>query len=162
MTHPGPRSIRLVRAISFSAAHRYFASSESNEKNRSLYGSLYREHGFGHNFRVEAHFTGQIDALTGMIVNLKHVDRWLKDVAETVDHRHLNELPAFAGIAPTPERLALYWFEQLASRVASHLENHPGVLSLVKTRLYEGESLWVDCFVDCLSKAPEAQKAVTP
>lgn len=142
---------RFVRAISFAAAHRYASPNLSDEENRAAFGSLYREEGFGHNFLIEAHFDGEIDPLSGMIVNLVDVDRWLKDVAARFDHKHLNEIPEFAGVAPTPERLAQKFYELLNVHVEAHRALPPekrlggsGRVHLAKVRVYEGEDTWID------------------
>ena len=130
-------TIRLVRQLSFSAAHRYFAPDLSEAENRAIYGSLYRDEGFGHNFLVEAHFEGDVDPLTGMIVNLVDVDRWLGEVNREVDHKNLGKLSWFAGVAPTPERIALYFASEISRRLPRHVR-------LAKVRIYEGEDLWID------------------
>jgi 6-pyruvoyltetrahydropterin/6-carboxytetrahydropterin synthase len=132
--------IRLVRTVTFSAAHRYFNPSLSEEENRRLYGSLYREQGFGHNFLVEAHVEGPVDPLTGMIVNLVEIDDWLKDIVFELDHQHLNDLPIYMGKSPTPERIGLQFFDCLSRALA----NHASGAQLAKVRVYEGETLWVD------------------
>lgn len=138
-------SVRLVRAWGFSASHRYFNSALTEEENRKLYGSLYREKGFGHNFRMEAHVEGPIDPLTGMIVNLVDIDRWLKEVTDELDHQHLNALPFFQGGAPTPERIALFLFQEIQKRMKRERASDDPV-RLLKVRLYEGQDgLWVDC-----------------
>jgi 6-pyruvoyl-tetrahydropterin synthase len=136
-----PRTIGLIRAVGFSAAHRYFNSSSSAEQNQEIYGSLYREKGFGHNFRLEAEFVGPIDPLTGMIVNLILVDTWLGEVVAILDHKHLNELEIFKGLAPTPERIAAFCFAEIRNRL-----RQGGDVSLQRVRLYEGDTLWVDVY----------------
>jgi 6-pyruvoyltetrahydropterin/6-carboxytetrahydropterin synthase len=129
----------LVRTTTFSSAHRYFNPSLSIAENRALYGSLYREHGFGHNFLLEAHLTGAVDAITGMVLDIALVDRYLTEVSKQLDHLHLNELEIFSSLAPTPERIAAFYFHELSRR----LKGHPGV-ELKKVRLFEGDSLWID------------------
>jgi 6-pyruvoyltetrahydropterin/6-carboxytetrahydropterin synthase len=133
--------IRIARTATFSSAHRYADKALSEKENQDIFGSLYREKGFGHNFLLEAHFEGAVDSLTGMVVNLSEIDRWLKTVTLELDHRHLNELPAFNGRAPTPERIAQYCYRAILEQMKKD-----GFLSvkLAKTRVYEGETLWAD------------------
>lgn len=146
--------IRFVRTMTFSSSHRYFNPQFSEQDNRKLYGSLYREDGFGHDFHLEAHFTGQIDPLTGMIVNLVDVDRWLMELKRELDHRHLNDLPAFASEAesatavPTPELIARYCYQELEKKVTGHSSG----ARLFKVRLHEGDQLWVDYHQNASSK----------
>lgn len=141
MSEDSSPRIRLVRTVSFSAAHRYADQARSEAENRQVFGSLYRGKGFGHNFLLEAHVEGSVDPLNGMIMNLRDLDVCLQELAAALDHRHLNELPCFEGLAPTPERIARYCFDQLAPKisVASHGRSH-----LHSVRLYEGEDLWID------------------
>ena len=132
-------AIEFVRTVTFSAAHRYASPAFSPAENARVYGSLYREEGFGHNFLLEAHFAGPVDFETGMIANLVDIDRWLKTVAGDFDHKMLNELPEFSQSAPTLERISLVFFEKLRAHVS------PGV-RLVRLRLFEGDQTWVDYF----------------
>lgn len=144
-----PPTTRFARTVTFSCAHRYFNPKLDDDENRRLYGSMYRAEGFGHNFLLEAHFEGEIEALTGMIINLIDVDRWLKEIAAVLDHKNLNELPQFRDVSPTPERIVQWFHTQLESLVARHVsalqsraDNRN--IRLAKVRLYEGDNLWVD------------------
>jgi 6-pyruvoyltetrahydropterin/6-carboxytetrahydropterin synthase len=132
-------TLEFVRTVTFSAAHKYASPTLSLDENKRIYGSLYRDEGFGHNFLIEAHFTGPIDPLTGMIANLVDVDRWLKSVAGQFDHKFLNDLPEFVGQAPTLERIALQFFNLLVPALTPNVR-------LTQIRLYEGDQTWVDYF----------------
>lgn len=145
----GSPTTRFIRSVSFAAAHRYGSDQMSREENLKAYGDLYRDEGFGHNFLVEAHFEGEIDPLTGMIVNLVDVDAWLKSVAAKFDHKHLNEIPEFSGVVPTLERLAQKFFELVAPSVKAHeaalrATGDRRTVRLAKVRVYEGDDTWVD------------------
>ena len=142
-------TVRFARTVTFSCAHRYFDPLLDDEANRRLYGTYYRAEGFGHNFLLEAHFEGEIDPQTGMIINLADVDRWLKEIASALDHKHLNVLPQFRDVSPTPERIVQWFYSELEPRVNAHakdLRAHDDkrVVSLAKVRLYEGDDLWID------------------
>ncbi|MEK7354824.1 MAG: 6-carboxytetrahydropterin synthase [Bdellovibrionota bacterium] len=142
-------TVTFARTVTFSCAHRYFNPQLNDDENRRLYGSLYRADGFGHNFLLEAHFEGEIDSKTGMIVNLTDVDRWLKDVATVLDHKHLNEIPEFRNVSPTPERIAQWFYSALEPRVTAHVSElrsrgDSRLVTLAKIRLHEGDALWID------------------
>lgn len=142
-------SVRFIRSVSFAAAHRYGSDTLSDEENRKAYGDLYREEGFGHNFLVEVHFEGEIEPLTGMIVNLSDVDRWLKSVAVRFDHKHLNEIPEFQGVVPTLERVAQKFFDLVQPFVTAHVSalrasGDTRTVKLSQIRVYEGDDTWVD------------------
>lgn len=127
--------IRIVRRTSFSAAVRYHGEA---------YGELSRLKGLGFNYRLDAHIEGEIDPLTGMIVNLSDIDRWLKELVDPLDHQVLNEVPAFDGVIPTAERIAIHCAHELAEKVKSSAGQ---AARLVKLRLYEGDGFWVDVFL---------------
>lgn len=131
-------SVRLVRRVHFSCGHRYYQPQLSPDENRKLYGSLYSEHGWGHNFILEAHLEGPINPVTGMLANLRDIDVWLKQVTDPLDHHFLNEdVAVFRDLVPTAENIARYCYDQLNSLVKPPAQ-------LFKVRLYEGEDLWVD------------------
>lgn len=140
--------VRLARAVHFSAGHSYRKPELSDAENRAIYGELFQPRGFGHNFKLEAHFQGEIDPLTGMIENLAEIDKWLKGLLGLVDHRYLNDLPELKGRPATAELIAEYSFQKISAAMGSK----PRV-RLIKVRLYEGESTWVDVFAQGLSQA---------
>lgn len=69
----------------------------------------------GHSWTVEAVVTGEkLDSL-GMLVDFKLVKGRLRELLEALDHRMLNELPAFAaGKNPTAENIAMYIYGEMA------------------------------------------------
>jgi 6-pyruvoyltetrahydropterin/6-carboxytetrahydropterin synthase len=82
---------------------------------------------------------GDIDPATGMVVNLKDLDRVLREVTIPLDHHFLNtDVPEFETVVPTTENIAAYCFKQIQERLVQ-----PG-LKLDKVRLLEGSELWVE------------------
>jgi 6-pyruvoyltetrahydropterin/6-carboxytetrahydropterin synthase len=130
--------IQLVRRIHFSCGHRYFNPQLSESENKKIYGRDYSQHGLGHNFILEAYIEGPVDKETGMVVNLKDFDLWLKEVTDPLDHHFLNhDVEFFKSQVPTAENVALYCFQELAKRITKNIK-------LARVRIYEGEDLWVD------------------
>ena len=67
----------------------------------------------GHSWVVEASVIGsKLDNL-GMLVDFKLVKGRLRELLETLDHRMLNELPAFENINPTAENIAQYVYNEM-------------------------------------------------
>lgn len=130
----------ITRKIEFSASHSLHNPALSTAENDAVYGDEANPHGHGHNYQLEVMLEGEPDAVTGMIVDLKHVKRLLEEeVAGPMDHRHLNrEVPPFDRVVPTTENLAVEIWRRLEPRFAST----PARLKLV--RLYETEDLWVE------------------
>jgi 6-pyruvoyltetrahydropterin/6-carboxytetrahydropterin synthase len=71
----------------------------------------------GHNWKVEAEVqTHDLDHL-GVAIDFQDIKTPLRELVEALDHRHLNDLPAFQGVNPTAEHVARYLFRELASRL---------------------------------------------
>lgn len=132
--------IYLSRRITFSAAHRYFQKKLSEADNRKIFGRCYTEFGHGHNYVLEIAISGEIDPLTGMVMNLVDVDQILKNVVDPLDHQHLNfDVPAFKDTVPTTENIAKFCFDEIAKQM-------PPNVKLVRARLFETENLWADYY----------------
>lgn len=135
--------VTICRKISFSSGHRYFNPALTEAENREIFGSAYSSAGHGHNYVLEAHIEGEVDPLTGMVINLKEVDTVLKETTEPLDHQFLNsDIAHFSDVVPTTENLAAYCYSQLRARF-----ERDGIY-LKSIRLYEGDDLWVDCGED--------------
>ena len=129
----------IARKVHFSCGLRYANKKWSPEKNQQVYGDLYTEHGFGHNYTVEAYICGEISPQTGLIVDIRKVDDILKSVTNYLDHKFLNEdVEAFQNKVPTPENIACYLYNELQREFKIYQ------LPLAKIRLLQGDHLWVD------------------
>lgn len=140
-------SATFVRAVHFSTGHSYVLPGVSEKENRETYGSSFKpQGGLGHNFRLEAFFHGPIDELTGMSIDLVLVDRMMKEVTAPLDHHYLNsDVEFFKPNVPTAENIARYCFEGLQTKLENTLlKTSSAQTSLLKVRLQEGESLWVE------------------
>jgi len=94
----------------FSAAHRLALPNLSYEENSEIYGKCARPNGHGHNYHLEVTVTGEMDARTGMIVDLGALQQAIDDhVIEPFDHTFLNkDIPYFAEVVPTAENIAIH------------------------------------------------------
>jgi 6-pyruvoyltetrahydropterin/6-carboxytetrahydropterin synthase len=54
-----------------------------------------------------------------MGIDFKLLKKYVKEVVDTVDHRDLNEHPAFQTINPSSEHIAKYIYDQLLPKLAS-------------------------------------------
>lgn len=124
--------VRITRRATFAAAHILCRDDWSDEKNREVFGACVTDH--GHNYVIEVTVGGAVDPLTGMVVNLKHVDSVLKrEFIKAVDHRHLNrDVDFMRGVIPTAENIALAAFRRL--------EPHLKPARLLKVRVVETEN----------------------
>jgi 6-pyruvoyltetrahydropterin/6-carboxytetrahydropterin synthase len=134
----------LSRRITFSSAHRYFQKNFSEAENKKIFGRCYTVHGHGHNYILELTLGGEIDDITGMVINLTDVDHILKEVTDPLDHKHLNfDVPAFKELVPTTENIAKYCFEESVKYLINlNVKN----VQVVRARLFETDTLWSDYY----------------
>jgi 6-pyruvoyltetrahydropterin/6-carboxytetrahydropterin synthase len=125
-------NVRITRRATFAAGHVLCRPEWTDERNREVFGACASDH--GHNYVVEVTVGGPVDADTGMVVNLRHVDSVLRrELIDAVDHRHLNrDVEFLRGIVPTAENIALAAFHRL--------EPHFKPARLLKLRLVESEN----------------------
>ena len=124
--------VRITRRATFAAGHVLCRDEWTDEKNREVFGACASDH--GHNYVVEVTVAGSVDPETGMVANLKEVDRVLRrEFIDSVDHKHLNrDVDFLRGVVPTAENLALAAFERLAPQFAP--------ARLVRLRITESEN----------------------
>jgi 6-pyruvoyltetrahydropterin/6-carboxytetrahydropterin synthase len=132
--------IYLTRKAEFSAAHYYYNPQWSEEENRRVFGKCSNRNGHGHNYTLEVTVAGEIDAVTGFVIDLKQLKEILnRQVLDPMDHRHLNrEVAEFATRIPTTENIAVAIWRRLEEQI------HPARLHRV--RLYEQPDLFVDYY----------------
>ena len=93
--------IKIV--TSFSAAHRL----------ENFYGKCESLH--GHNWKVEVFLVGDKLDEAGLLQDFGAVKARTRELLEEIDHKYLNELPAFSQQNPSSENLARYLFQRLAA-----------------------------------------------
>lgn len=128
----------LTRRVSFAAAHRYRRPEWSDEKNEAVFGACARPSFHGHTYTCDVTVRGEIDDLTGFVVDLALLDRALEtEVRQRFDHRNINlEVPEFADgkLVPTGENLARF----ISERVQASL---PPQTRVTEVRVAEDKTL---------------------
>jgi 6-pyruvoyltetrahydropterin/6-carboxytetrahydropterin synthase len=105
------------RRYMLSASHRLHAPSLSAEQNRATYGKCNNPYGHGHNYAVEVLVGGEVNAETGMVVNMAVLDEVVRArVIDRFDHTNLNLDPLFQDRVPTTENLCRAVFDLLDGR----------------------------------------------
>ena len=129
--------IYLTRKCEFSASHYYHNPQWNDEENRRVFGKCANLNGHGHNYTLEVTVKGEIDPVTGFVVDLKELKDILnREVVDAMDHRHLNkEVPEFASTIPTSENIAIAIWQRLDQKLK--------VAKLHRVRLYELPDLFV-------------------
>jgi 6-pyruvoyltetrahydropterin/6-carboxytetrahydropterin synthase len=118
-----PTAVLVTRRVTFAAAHVLRRPEWDERRNKEVFGQCAGDH--GHNYVLEVSVSGEPDPATGMVVNLKDLDRAVKQaIVRHVDHRHLNrDVPFLEGVVPTAENLALVFWRQLDGQMGSgHLQ----------------------------------------
>lgn len=110
--------VRVTRRLHFCAAHRLHNPALSDAENREVFGLCNSPNWHGHNYELDVTVEGEVDPVTGYVVDLK----LLRDAAETVlvdlDHRNLNlDVPWLEGVLPSTENLVVALWQRLAPRV---------------------------------------------
>ena len=128
----------LTRRITFAAAHRYRRPDWSDTENERVFGLCARSSFHGHSYVCHVTVRGEIDPVTGMLVDLGALDRVLAvEVRERFDHRNINlDVPEFADgkLVPTGENLARFIFERVERGLA-------GTAKVTEVTIAEDESL---------------------
>jgi 6-pyruvoyltetrahydropterin/6-carboxytetrahydropterin synthase len=125
--------MRLTRKVEFEAAHYYRLAHLTAAENRARFGRVAEMH--GHNYVLHVSVIGDVDAVTGMVVNVKHIDEVVRRrVVAQLDHQCLNlDVPAFREHLPTTENLALFVWRELEAAFDN--------CRLAAVRVYESDAL---------------------
>lgn len=132
--------VLLTRKAEFSAAHYYWNNAWSPEENVRVFGKCANRNGHGHNYTLEVTVAGEVDPLTGFVVDLKELKDILeREVVSVYDHRNLNlEVPEFAARIPTTENIAVAIWNRLNGKVPN--------AQLHRVRVYELADLFADYY----------------
>lgn len=132
--------IFLTRKAEFSSAHFYWNDAWSQEENESVFGKCANRNGHGHNYTLEVMVAGEVDPVTGFVVDLKELKDILeREVVSVYDHRHLNyEVPEFKTAIPTTENIAIAIWKRLDGKIPN--------AKLHRVRVYEMADLFADYY----------------
>ena len=126
------------RRYTISASHRLNADTLSVEENRAVYGKCNNAHGHGHNYVIEVLVGGEVNAATGMVVNLVALDRAVGErILDRFDHANLNLDPLFRDRVPTTENLCKAVFDLLRNALPE--------VELEHVRVEETENNFFEC-----------------
>ena len=111
--------IYVTRKAHFSAAHRLYNPTFSDERNEATFDKCNNAMGHGHNYIIEVTVAGQPDPLTGYVIDLKKLSALMDEyIINKVDHKHLNfDVPELRGIIPTAENIALVFWQMLEPKI---------------------------------------------
>ncbi len=87
----------------------------------------------GHNWHVEVTVGARELDAAGLGIDFKLLKRHTKELLGELDHKYLNDLPAFAQVSPSSEQIARFLFNRLSSQLDT------GNVSLERVTVWESE-----------------------
>ncbi len=130
----------ITKKVHFSASHRLFNPSFTNEKNDEIYDKCNNYYGHGHNYVLEVTVRGLPNPETGYVIDLKKLKRILNEtIVDKVDHKHLNfDVDFLKGVITSVENLAVIFWNLLKEEIKE--------AELFRIRLFETENSFVEYF----------------
>lgn len=130
--------ITVNRKEHFNAAHRLYNPSWSDEKNEEVFGKCNNPNWHGHNYEIIVSLTGEVDADTGYVYDMKKLSDLIKErVLNRFDHKNLNlDVTEFKNLNPTAENIVKVIYDLLRSEIEDRYE--------MKITLYETERNFVE------------------
>jgi 6-pyruvoyltetrahydropterin/6-carboxytetrahydropterin synthase len=101
--------IRLSKRYRFFASHRLHSPALTDAENQNVFGKCNNPYGHGHNYEVELTVSGEVDSVTGRVVDIAALDSLAEQqILAPFRYRNLNrEISAFSNAVPTTENLGL-------------------------------------------------------
>ena len=109
--------LTVSKRLEFSASRRLFFSRWTDSENLAAFGEETRaNYGTGRNYTVYFIFSGQVDPVTGMLINISEIKRRAGEIVDDrFDHKFLNEDNSeFHEVPPTAENIARQLFADVA------------------------------------------------
>ena len=113
--------VTVHRKAHFNAAHRLHIKEWSKEKNIEIFGKCNNPNYHGHNYELTVSITGEIDPVTGILIDLRTLKTIIKEeIEDSFDHKNLNEeIPEFQKRNPTVENISVVIWQKLRKRINS-------------------------------------------
>jgi len=116
--------VKVSRKAHFNAAHRLYRPDWSAAQNQEVFGLCNNPNYHGHNYELIVSVTGEIDPITGYVMDMKVLKDLIKsEVEEAFDHKNLNvEVPEFKTLNPTAENIAVVIYVKLKPHLDTSME----------------------------------------
>ncbi|MFK7934954.1 MAG: 6-pyruvoyl tetrahydropterin synthase family protein [Saprospiraceae bacterium] len=130
--------IAAYRKAHFNAAHRLHNPHWSDEKNTEVFGLCNNPRYHGHNYDLEVKVIGEVDPVTGYLIDLKVLKDMIKEhVEKRFDHKNLNEeVEEFKDLNPTAENICYVIWQILREQLDDKYD--------LAVRLYETPRNYVE------------------
>jgi 6-pyruvoyltetrahydropterin/6-carboxytetrahydropterin synthase len=116
--------VTVCRKEHFNAAHRLYRPDWNNEKNEEVFGLCNNPNFHGHNYELIVKVTGEIDAETGYVIDIKDLKKVITDeVVIPFDHKNLNlDVEEFKALNPTAENIVVVIWNRLRKALKKELD----------------------------------------
>lgn len=123
--------IAIFRKAHFNAAHRLYNPDWTHEENMEVFGVCTSPNFHGHNYDLEVKVVGEVDPVTGMVINLKDLSELIKvQIEDRLDHKNLNlDVDDFKSLNPTAENICIVIWQILRAHLDKKYD--------LSVRLYE-------------------------
>lgn len=108
----------------------------------------------GHRYVVEVGLQASELNEAGIAYDFVDVKRYLKELADALDHGNLNDIPPFTEVEPSAENQARYFYEELRKRLPP-----PMAAALLYARVWETPTQWAQFGLVPFAPAPGAPSA---
>lgn len=111
--------VTVNRKAHFNAAHRLYKPEWTDEKNEAVFGKCNNPYYHGHNYDLIVSVTGEIDPVTGFVMDMKLLKDLIKtEIEDAFDHKNLNEqVPEFKNLNPTSENIVVVIWKKLRPKI---------------------------------------------
>jgi 6-pyruvoyltetrahydropterin/6-carboxytetrahydropterin synthase len=92
---------------------------------RNYPGDCSRMH--GHNWKIEVEVTATSLNEHEMGMDFKAIKTATRELAKTLDHRYLNDIPPFDVVNPTAENIAQHFYQNLSTTLNNDIAKVSGV-----------------------------------
>ena len=129
----------LTKQYTFCAAHRYWNSKWTAEKNYEVFGDDVNIH--GHNYFLDITVCGYINDESGFIINLFDLNNIVKSkVIDVMDHSQIeSDIPWFHSKQPSTENMVIFIWNQIVSEI-------PDSVKLYSVKLQETPTIFAEYF----------------
>jgi len=93
--------MEIYKVFTIEAAHRLPNLPEDHKCSRL----------HGHSFRIEVHVSGEVDEMTGWVIDFADISSAFKPLFDILDHHYLNDVEGLEN--PTSENLAKWIWDKL-------------------------------------------------
>lgn len=130
--------VSIFRKEHFNAAHRLHNPLWTDEVNARVFGKCNNPNFHGHNYELIVRLTGEIDAQTGYVFDMKALSDLIQThIIDRFDHKNLNlDIAEFQQLNPTAENIAVVIWNILRQKISNQYE--------LKVTLYETERNFVE------------------